>query len=63
MTTHALRSEQFMDLAINVHGDAVFRLALNQLRNTADAQDVVQETFVRLLTCETRFENETHLRA
>lgn len=63
MTTHTLRSEQFMDRAIDAHGDAVFRLALNQLRNTADAQDVVQEAFVRLLTCETRFENETHLRA
>ena len=62
-TSGALRSEAFMDRAVAEHGDAVFRLALNQLRNTADAQDAVQETFVRLLISESRFENETHLRA
>ena len=63
MTNRTPRTEEFMDRAIDAHGDAVFRLALNQLRNATDAQDAVQETFVRLLTSETRFENETHLRA
>ena len=63
MTNRTPRTEEFMDRAIDAHGDAVLRLALNQLRNVTDAQDAVQETFVRLLTSETRFENETHLRA
>lgn len=63
MTNRTPRTEAFMDRAIDMHGDAVFRLALNQLRSAADAQDAVQETFVRLLTCDTQFENETHLRA
>ena len=63
MTDRTPRTEAFMDRAIDMHGDAVFRLALNQLRSAADAQDAVQETFVRLLTCETQFQSETHLRA
>lgn len=63
MTNRTPRTEAFMDRAIHAHGDAVFRLALNQLRNVTDAQDAVQETFVRLLTSETRFDNENHLRA
>lgn len=50
MTNRTPRTEAFMDRAIHTHGDAVFRLALNQLRNVTDAQDAVQETFVRLLT-------------
>ena len=49
MTNPTMRSDAFMNHAIDAHGDAVLRLALNQLRNVSDAQDAVQETFVRLL--------------
>ncbi|MBM6953756.1 RNA polymerase sigma factor [Enorma phocaeensis] len=47
-----LQSDDFVEHALSRHGDAVFRLALNQLRSAADAQDVVQDTFIRLLTDE-----------
>lgn len=58
-----LQSDDFVEHALSRHGDAVFRLALNQLRSAADAQDVVQDTFIRLLTHETAFHDENHLRA
>lgn len=63
MTIPTMRTDAFMNHAIDAHGDAVLRLALNQLRNVSDAQDAVQETFVRLLTCSTAFEGDEHLRA
>ncbi len=63
MTIPTMRTDAFMNHAIDAHGDAVLRLALNQLRNVSDAQDVVQEAFVRLLTCSTAFEGDEHLRA
>lgn len=63
MTNPTMRSDAFMNHAIDAHGDAVLRLALNQLRNVSDAQDAVQETFVRLLTSGTSFESDDHLRA
>ena len=63
MTLPTMRTDAFMNHAIDAHGDAVLRLALNQLRNVSDAQDVVQEAFVRLLTCSTAFEGDEHLRA
>ena len=63
MRNPTMRSDAFMNHAIDAHGDAVLRLALNQLRNVSDAQDAVQETFVRLLTSGTSFESDDHLRA
>lgn len=35
--------------AMTAHGDAVYRLALCRLQNTADAEDVYQDVFLRLL--------------
>lgn len=56
--------ESFLSNAMDCHGDAVYRLALCRLQNTADAEDVFQETFLKLLqekNAET-WENE-HLKA
>ena len=41
-------TEAFLSGAMDRHGDAVYRLALCRLQNTADAQDVYQDTFLRL---------------
>ncbi len=42
--------------------DTVFRVALNMLGSAADADDVVQETLLRLLQRTARFESEEHVR-
>src|SRR5919197_5195754 len=42
------RDERVMQLFAE-YGDAVFRLALLMLGRPADAEDIVQETFLRLL--------------
>lgn len=41
-------TEAFLSWAMKLHGDAVYRLALCRLQNAADAEDVYQETFLRL---------------
>lgn len=41
-------TEAFLSWAMKLHGDAVYRLALCRLQNTADAEDIYQETFLRL---------------
>lgn len=63
MTNKPLRSSAFIDEAVDNHADAVYRLALNQLRSPSDAHDVVQEVFLRLLTSTTTFTSQDHLRA
>lgn len=56
--------ESFLARAMNVHGDAVYRLAVCRLQNVADAEDVFQETFLKLLQEKraARWEEE-HLKA
>lgn len=55
--------ERFLAQAMEELGDAVLRLALSQLRDAADAEDVFQEVFLRLLSHGPQFNGEDHLRA
>lgn len=62
-TVEILRSEAFMEHAIERHRGAVLRLALARTRNAADAQDVAQDVFIKLLRSTTRFHDDDHLHA
>lgn len=42
-------TEQELSNAMKIYGDAVYRLALCRLQNAADAEDVYQDVFLRLL--------------
>ena len=44
-------------------GDTVLRLALSQLRDASDAEDVFQDVFVRLLKDRTAFNDDEHCKA
>lgn len=59
----AQRSEKFMRYAIDRHGNSVYVVALSQTRSTHDAQDVAQDVFCRLLTDDTSFTSDEHLKA
>lgn len=58
-----MRSERFMRHALDTHGSAVYVVALAQTRSVHDAQDVAQDVFLRLLTTDTPFTSDDHLRA
>lgn len=58
-----LRSDEFLSDAMEQHGDAVYRLALCRLDSRADAEDVFQEVFLRLLRDTTDFRDAEHLKA
>lgn len=58
-----LRSDEFLSDAMEQHGDAVYRLALCRLDSRADAEDVFQEVFLRLLRDTTVFRDTEHLKA
>ena len=47
----------------NRHVDTVYRLCFSFMKNRADAEDLVQETFLRLLSERKVFENERHEKA
>ena len=49
--------------AVEEYQDMVYRVALHSLGNGADADDAVQEVFLRLFRYESPFEGDGHLRA
>ena len=52
-----------LEHAVRTHADALYRLAYTQLRSAADAEDAVQEAFLRCLRRAPVFENDQHARA
>lgn len=58
-----LRSEAFMEHAIERHRGAVIRFAMTRTRSAADAQDIAQDVFIKLLRSTVGFHNDDHLRA
>lgn len=50
-------------LAVQRYSDAVYRAAVHNCRCTADAEDVVQDVFEKLLHYTGSFESEEHLKA
>ena len=42
--------------------DTVYRIALSSTKSPADADDIVQQTFLKLLTKDVDFQNEEHIR-
>lgn len=51
------------DEAIDRYADMVYRLALSQMKNKADADDLFQEVFVRLVSNIHKLESWEHVKA
>lgn len=50
------------DKALELYGDMVYRIAAVRMNNTADAEDVFQEVFLRLVRYRDRIGSEEHLK-
>ena len=55
-------TEQALCNAMRLHGDTVYRLALCRMQNIADAEDVYQDVFLRLLQQTADWDDE-HMKA
>ena len=49
--------------AVDNYGDMLYRLCLVMLKNTADAEDAVQETFIKYMQKSPMFNGEEHEKA
>lgn len=57
-------TEDFLSRAMEQYGSTVYRTALCRLQNTADAEDVYQDTFLRLCQQKTAISwDDEHLKA
>ena len=53
------RAEHFID----AYGNAILRLAYSYVHNMEDAEDVLQDTLIRVLQADPEFESEAHEKA
>ena len=49
--------------AFKKHSDMVYRLAVARVKNKYDADDILQEVFLRFIKAKDKVENEEHLKA
>lgn len=57
-----MNNEQ-LTLYIKEHGDTVYRAAYNYVKDPADSEDIVQETFLKLYRADKEFESKDHIKA
>ena len=63
MQNRSLRADDWAAEALHQYADMVYKLAYAQVRNRADADDIFQEVFIRLVKKKPEFESEEHMKA
>ena len=63
MRNRSLRADDWAAEALHKYADMVYKLAYAQARNRADADDIFQEVFIRLVKKKPEFESEEHMKA
>ena len=60
---HSTAGNEYIELAVKKHSSSMLKAAFSLLKSTADAEDAVQEAFIRLMTKAPDFENDEHAKA
>ena len=63
METQSQLSGDCLEAVITKHSDMVYKLALAQTKNAADADDVYQDVFLRFIKKKPDFESDEHQKA
>lgn len=62
MASSLRADEEFVEI-YNRHVDTVYRVCFSFMKNAADTEDMVQETFLKLISCGKNFTSEEHEKA
>ena len=57
------RTDQMATEALNTYGNAILRCAYSYLHNMADAEEILQDTLLKLFTAAPTFDSEEHKKA
>ena len=63
MEKYLLRTEKEVGEIYNRHVNSIYRICFTYMKNKADTEDAVQNTFVKLLKYSGEFQNEEHEKA
>jgi len=55
--------KRFVTEMLDIYSDMVYRLSFLYLKNKADAEDAVQEVFIRLFKTDNHFNDDQHVKA
>lgn len=58
-----MREAGDIETAIEAYGDVLYRICFTMLKRRSDAEDAVQDTFIRYMQSVRQFESEQHRRA
>lgn len=58
-----LNRKEDVDYILNKYASTVYRLALARTKNTHDAEDILQEVFIKYMKANIDFESEDHRKA
>ena len=56
-------TDEYMVRVVKTYGDSMLRAAYSVLRSTEDAEDAVQDAFLKLLQKKPQFKNSEHEKA
>lgn len=62
MASSLRTDEEFVEI-YNRHVDTVYRVCFSFMKNAADTEDMVQETFLKLISCKKKFTSKEHEKA
>lgn len=62
MASSLRTDEEFVEI-YNRHVNTVYRVCFSFMKNAADTEDMVQETFLKLISCQKKFTSEEHEKA
>ena len=60
MTELSLRTRESFDAVMRKYADMVYRLAYSRVGNTFDADDILQEVFLRYIRADKTYNDEEH---
>lgn len=63
MNQKSLRTDDDVNGVMDRYADMIYKVALSQTKNTANAEDIFQEVFLRYLRSSQSFESEEHRKA
>lgn len=63
IATEVQNADNQIELILQKHSKMLYRLAYLRTKNNADAQDLLQEVFIRYLKCNMQFNNDEHIKA
>lgn len=63
MVQEELRSKEFYENVYETHVDMVYRICFTYLKNTADTEDMVQNTFIKFMEQSESFQSQEHVKA